>query len=250
MRPSRRPTELTSLPLVRVELRPRASFDPDAWYLDLPAIAELSTVGLDFESPITVIVGENGSGKSTLLEAIADSWESGLTGTAIDEAPWSAGASREDTDLGAHLQCIGANPRPHGGCFLRAEAMHTAFAVADDQRPRETDRALNELSHGQSFLRYIEDRPIGVGLWMLDEPEAALSFQSCLALLGVLGDLAAEGSQVIMATHSPVLAACSGADIWELTETGIDARRWDELDMVRDWRAFLDEPRRYLRHLR
>ncbi|WP_068271462.1 AAA family ATPase [Aldersonia kunmingensis] len=238
---------MTSLPLIRVELRQRASFDPDAWYLDLPAIAELRTVGLDFEAPITVIVGENGSGKSTLLEAIAGHWESSLTG--LEYHPWSAGTSPEDTDLREHLQCIGADPRPQGGCFLRAEAMHTAFSRADTARPRDTDQALNQLSHGQSFLRYVGDRPIEQGLWVLDEPEAALSFHACLALIAVLGELAAEGSQVIMATHSPVLAACPGADIWELTETGIDARQWDELDMVRNWRAFLDEPQRYLRHL-
>ena len=123
-----------------------------------------------------------------------------------------------------HLACVGAFPRPTGGCFLRAEAMHALFDRSDRARARAGDQAFNELSHGQSFLRYVADRPIGAGLWILDEPEAALSFQSCLALLGVLSDLVAEGSQVIMATHSPLLAACTGADIWELTDTGIEAR--------------------------
>jgi predicted ATPase len=65
----------------------------------------------------------------------------------------------------------------------------------------------------------------------------------------VIKDLAAEGSQVIMATHSPVLAACPGAEIWELTEDGIEYPRWDELDLVRNWRSFLDGPDRFLRHL-
>ncbi len=81
--------------------------------------------------------------------------------------------------------------------------MHALFGAADESRPREGDQSFNTLSHGQSFLRYVADPPIGVGLWILDEPEAALSFQSCVALLGVLADLAEEGSQVIMATHSP-----------------------------------------------
>ena len=234
------------LPLARVELRPRDRFDPGAWYFEVPAIAELRDIGLDFDAPVTVLVGENGTGKSTLLEAIAGSWEAGLRGA---DGMWSAGVSAEDADLHRHLACVGAFPRPTGGCFLRAEAMHALFDRSDRARARAGDQAFNELSHGQSFLRYVADRPIGAGLWILDEPEAALSFQSCLALLGVLSDLVAEGSQVIMATHSPLLTACTGADIWELTDTGIDARTWAELDVVRYWRAFLDDPQQFLRYL-
>jgi len=232
------------LPLAGVELRPRADFDPDSWYFELPAIAELRDEGLDFTESVTVLVGENGAGKSTLIEAIASSWQGGLRG---HDGMWSADA--DASDLGRHLDCVGMWPRPPGGCFLRAEAMHELFRSADTQRVRDDDQALNELSHGQSFLRYIADRPIGVGLWLMDEPEAALSFQSCLALIGVIGDLAAEGSQVVMATHSPLLAACPGADVWELTDDGIEHREWAELDVVRNWRAFLDAPQRFLRHL-
>jgi predicted ATPase len=81
------------------------------------------------------------------------------------------------------------------------------------------------------------------------EPEAALSFQSCLALLVVITDLAEEGSQVIIATHSPLLAAAPGAEIWELTDDGIDYPEWNQLDLVRSWRSFLDGPDRFLRHL-
>lgn len=202
---------------------------------------------MEFTSPVTVIVGENGVGKSTLVEAVAGSWQRGFTGA--QDRMWSAGGSAEDTDLPRHLRCVGARPRPYGGCFLRAESMHSLFGRADADRVRDTDQGLNELSHGQSFLRYVADRPVGVGLWILDEPEAALSFRSCLGLLGVIKDLVAEGSQVIMATHSPVLAACPGADVWELTDEGIEHPIWDELDLVRDWRAFLDSPDRYLRHL-
>lgn len=236
----------TRLPLARVELHPRANFDPCAWYFDLPVIATLRDDGIEFDSPVTVIVGENGVGKSTLVEAIAGSWEGGLR---AQDSMWSAGSGAGDTDLGNHLDCIGAQPRPHGGCFLRSESMHQLFADEDGRRVRKTDAVWSELSHGQSFLRYVAERPIGIGLWLLDEPEAALSFQSCLALLGVIGDLVAEGSQVIMATHSPVLAACPGAGIWELTDEGVEFPEWDDLDVVRNWRTFLDAPERYLRHL-
>jgi predicted ATPase len=238
---------LTDLPLSRVEFTPRSGFDPASWYLDLPAVAELCDNGLAFERPVTVIVGENGVGKSTLVESIAAAWQGGFRGA--QDRLWSAGSSPEDADLGTHLTCVGARPQPYGGCFLRAESMHSLFGAADESRPREDDPSFNQLSHGQSFLRYVADRPIGVGLWILDEPEAALSFQSCLALLGVIADLAEEGSQVIMATHSPLLAAAPGAEIWELTDEGIDYPEWNQLDLVRNWRSFLDGPDRFLRHL-
>ncbi|MFI6868669.1 AAA family ATPase [Nocardia sp. NPDC050406] len=232
--------------LRRVEFAPTERFDPASWYLEVPAIAEFCSRGLSFEWPVTVLVGENGVGKSTLVEAIADSWQAGMRGA---DHLWSPGGTSGDSDLGTHIRCDGAYPRPTNGGFLRAESMVNLFEMADDMRVRDTDQRWTALSHGQSFLHYIAERPVGQGLWILDEPEAALSFQSCLALLGVLVDLAAEGSQVIMATHSPLLAACPNADILELTDTGIEPRPWQDLDMVRNWRTFLDAPDRYLRHL-
>ena len=122
--------------------------------------------------------------------------------------------------------------------------MHTVFGDADTAEVRDYGGALGTRSHGQAFLAYLAGRPVERGLWLLDEPEAALSFSSCLALLGLLRDLAAERSQVIMATHSPLFAACPGAVILELGEHGICATSWEELDVVAHWRSFLDGPRR------
>ncbi|RDI68615.1 putative ATPase [Nocardia pseudobrasiliensis] len=235
-----------SLLLRRVEFAPSERFDPASWYLDVPAIAEIRSDGLVFDKPVTILVGENGIGKSTLVEAIADSWMATMRGA---DRLWAPGGTSGDSDLGDHLRCDGVYPRPTNGGFLRAEAMNTLFERADAMRVRETDQVWNNLSHGQSFLHYIADRPVGQGLWLLDEPEAALSFQSCLALVGVLKDLAAEGSQVIMATHSPILAACPDAEILELTADGIEYREWAQLEMVGNWRRFLDAPEAYLRHL-
>ncbi|MCM6775810.1 AAA family ATPase [Nocardia sp. CDC159] len=232
--------------LRRVEFAPTEQFDPASWYLDVPVIAEVCSEGLTFERPVTVLVGENGIGKSTLVEAIAASWNAGMRGA---DPLWSPGGTSGDSDLGAYLRCDGVYPRPTGGGFLRAETMNSVFERADALRVRATDQVWNRLSHGQSFLHYIADRPVGQGLWLLDEPEAALSFQSCLALVGVLMDLAAEGSQVVMATHSPILAACPDAEIMELTADGVEYREWAQLDMVHDWRTFLDSPAAYLRHL-
>lgn len=235
-------------PLDEVRVEPDLRADDTAWYWSLPPVAQLRADGLRLSTPVTVLVGENGVGKSTLIEAIATAWENSLTGA--QGRYWSAGTSVEDTDLYRHLRLRGDRNRPHGGCFLRAEAMHTVFTAADRAEVRDYDGPLGTRSHGQAFLGYLAGRPVERGLWLLDEPEAALSFSSCLALLGLLGDLAAEGSQVIMSTHSPLLAACPGATVLELGEHGFRAAGWDDLDMVGHWRSFLDQPRRYLRHLR
>jgi predicted ATPase len=88
-----------------------------------------------------------------------------------------------------------------------------------------------------------------VGFYVLDEPEAALSFSACLGLVGLMKLLTDEGSQVLCATHSPILTALPGARILELDEDGMHSVEWDELTLVRNWRGYLDAPQRYLRHL-
>jgi predicted ATPase len=130
--------------------------------------------------------------------------------------------------------------------------MHAVFDTvdADAFELRAFDGVgLHTRSHGEGFLTFLESRRTERGLYLLDEPEAALSFRSCLAVLILLGDAVAAGSQVIMATHSPLLAAAPGATVLELTEDGIMPAAWDELDLVRDWRDFLTAPQRWLGHL-
>ena len=87
------------------------------------------------------------------------------------------------------------------------------------------------------------------GLWVLDEPESALSLSGCLALIGLLRELLESGSQVVLSTHSPILAAFPGADLYELGDWGIRRAEYNDLDLVRTWRLFLDAPERFLRHL-
>ena len=236
-----------SLPLARVSVVPAARYDPDAWYWQVPVVAQVRDRGLDLDSPVTVLVGENGSGKSTLVEALAAAWGRRLTAQVHH---WTPRSGDEDADLGWHLRLDGERPPPQGGCFLRAEAMHAHFATLGDDTRAFDGRALNARSHGEGFLAFLESRRTERGLYLLDEPEAALSFRSCLALLVLLGDAVAAGSQVVLATHSPLLAALPGARVLELGEDGAVPREWDELDLVRDWRDFLAAPDRWLRHLR
>ncbi|MFL6163213.1 MAG: AAA family ATPase [Jatrophihabitantaceae bacterium] len=235
--------------LDRIEVRPGPGYRPDAWYFDIPAIARLRSGGLDL-SPATVIVGENGSGKSTLMEALAHAWRGyALTGAQVTH--WSPPAGDEDADLGRHLGLRGERPAPQGGCFLRAEAMHGLFTAVDAAGldERAFGGRLNRRSHGESFLTYLETRTAERGLFLLDEPEAALSFTSCLRLLSLLELLVEAGNQVVLATHSPVLAALPAARILEFGEHGISQSEWADLELVQHWQAFLTGPQRYLRYL-
>jgi predicted ATPase len=238
---------VTDLPLTRVTVRDEVR-EPDAWYWELPAVTQLRADGLAL-APVTVLVGENGTGKSTLVEAIAAAWHDLLTAQVHH---WGPKAAPEDTALARELWLEGAYPRPQGGAWLRAEAMHALFTSvdADAIELRAFDGVpLNTRSHGEGFLAYLESRTMERGLWILDEPESALSFRSCLRLLALLNGMTSAGSQVLLATHSPVLAAMPGARIYELGDDGFTERQWTELDLVQDWQAFFDDPSRLLHHL-
>jgi predicted ATPase len=139
------------------------------------------------------------------------------------------------------------------GFFLRAETMHGWYSYIE-QNPKpiwspNPDPRFHELSHGESFLALLETRFEGGGLYCLDEPEAALSFSSTLALIAVLQRVVAAKGQVLCATHSPVLASLPGARILEVGDWGLRETTWDELELVWHWKRFLDAPQAYLRHL-
>lgn len=136
--------------------------------------------------------------------------------------------------------------------FLRAETTHGLFTYLEDNpNPRSGDPTFHALSHGESFLAMLATRRFDDhGLFVLDEPEAGLSFTAQLTLIGQLLEMVADGrSQVIMATHSPVLAATPGATLLQLDDDGLHPTTWADLAVVDHHRRFLDDPRRYLRHL-
>ncbi|GGA75092.1 ABC transporter ATP-binding protein [Pseudoclavibacter endophyticus] len=221
----------------------------------MPSVAEVlrradpdTGEGFEFSEGVTFLVGENGSGKSTLIEGIAEA-----AGLPVEGGSTNGGVTtrRAVSPLGEWLR-VDRSPRaPRFGFFLRAETMHGYASYADDLPG--PGRPLHERSHGEMFNALLDDKlnheRYVAGLVCLDEPEAALSFSSTLRWLAALDRMRARGTQVICATHSPVLAALPGATILELGDWGIRETVWDDLEVVQLHRNFLDSPGRFLRHL-
>jgi predicted ATPase len=207
-------------------------------------VAQLVREGLDLAPGVTFLVGENGSGKSTLVEGVAMAYGLGAEGG-------SKGVlhrTREsESALGDALRLVRSPGPLVASYFLRAETMHGLYTYLE--QVGSPGPPLHEMSHGESFLAVLRSRFAGYGFFLLDEPESALSFRSCLALVALLDDLRQEGAQVLCATHSPLIASLPGATILEVGEHGLRETAYDELDLVRDWRDFLAAPERYLRHL-
>ena len=241
--------------LERMDWAPSRHRPPDTerWPFTIPAVAQLvADGGLEIPPGVTFLVGENGSGKSTLVEALAAAYPRAGFATEFVNVVGPE-PSVEDSPLRWHLRARVHPQASPAGFFLRAERMH-AFLGEVDEDPVQARAwgagGVQRRSHGESFLAALAHRFEDVGVYFLDEPESALSFRSCLALVSLLDTLRSEGSQVIVATHSPLLVALPEATWLEVGEHGL--RRvgsYDDLALVHDWRQFLSEPGRFLRHL-
>lgn len=231
----------TDQPVRRVELDRGVEVDRKAWWAQIPAISAILDQGLNIPPGVTFLVGENGSGKSTLVEALA-----GAYGLNVEGGSRNARHQTRATEapLGDALRLIRTPGRRANAYFLRAETMHGLYTYLQDEIG--DDDKFHESSHGEGFLALLERKFRGYGFYLMDEPEAPLSFTSTLSLVGRLESLRATGAQVVVATHSPVLTALPGATILELGEHGIRRAAWDELEIVGHWRRFLDRPAAYL----
>ncbi len=220
---------------------------PGTWPDDVPAVRQLLTEGLDLPPGVTFLVGENGSGKSTLVEAIAEAF--GLDPEAGTKNTHSTTAD-DRSDLAGRITLVRAAGSSRWGFFLRAETMH-GLMTRNDFSTRHAARPgdLHHMSHGESFLEVLHRRFSSDGFYVLDEPEAALSFGGTLQLMSTLHQMAQAGAQVLCATHSPVLASLPGATIVQVDQTGVHPVPWDDLELVHHWRSYLAAPERYLRHL-
>jgi predicted ATPase len=231
-------------PIRRVQVSPASTLDRQAWPATIPAVRQVLEQGLDL-GRATVLVGENGAGKSTLVEAIATAYGISPEGG----SPNTMRATRpSESPLHEHLTLVRNGGAGRFGYFLRAETMHGLYTYLE--QIGSPGPVFHDMSHGESFLALIRDRFRNRGLWVLDEPESALSFTGCMALLSHLADLLEDDrNQVILSTHSPLLAGLPGAAVLEVGEWGLRPSAWEDTELVRLWRDFLDAPRRFLRAL-
>lgn len=205
----------------------------------MPAIASLDEIAF---APVTVFVGDNGSGKSTLIEAIA-------VATGFNAEGGGRNLSFEThathSELHEHLD-LRFGRRPAAGWFLRAETFYgMATRIATDTGQFGIAGYfpdLHERSHGQSFLDLMQQRFVGPGLFIMDEPESALSFHGQLRLMALMADALAAGSQFVLATHSPLLMRFPGARLLAFDDGAIREVAYDDLEVVALWRRFMEAP--------
>lgn len=263
-----------------------AGRDRDRHPFDVPAVRAVAgrPEGLRFDRPVTCFVGENGTGKSTLLEALAVAAGIPAVGSEDTQRDPTLGPARAL----ARRVTLEWERKADRGFFLRAEDFfgfarrlarergelearvaelaeeyarldRSAYALRLAQGPMRSALAdmtrrygvdLDARSHGESFLTLFHARLVPDGLFLLDEPEAALSPQRQLGLLALVGEYAARGAQFVVATHAPILLAYPGARLYTFDGDGAPrAAEFGELEHVRLTREFLAAPERFLRHL-
>lgn len=222
-----------------------ASLSRDGTYIaELPAVRQLKRDReLAFTSDVTIFVGENGSGKSTLLEALAI-----CAGFNAEGGSKNFNFATRPSESGLHQYfTILKRDFPKDGYFLRAESFYNVATEIENRHVEQTyGGSLHLRSHGESFLDLVTKRFWGNGLYILDEPEAALSPSRQLSLLAEFHRLVQEHSQLIIATHSPILLAYPGADIRLFDEEGIRSVRYQETEHYQLTKRFLDCPERML----
>jgi len=246
---------------------------------NVPAIRTLES--LDLSAGVTFFVGENGSGKSTMLEAIAAAARLPAVGAAEVSTDTTLALQRA---LSTKFRLVW-NKRSTRGFFLRAEDFFgfvkrlAALRTELQDRLREVDvefrdasdyarglaggparASLHEMtarygadfdaaSHGETFLKLFRSRLVPNGLYLMDEPEAALSPQSQLGLLAMIGEMIRVNCQFIIATHSPIILAFPGATLYSFDLSPVARTKYEDLEHVNLTRSFLERPEQYLRHI-
>lgn len=230
-----------------------APLPQDSYLAQLPALRGLAGGQvLDFPADVTFLIGENGTGKSTLVEAIALACGFNAEGGTRN---FSFSTRVTHSPLYQYLT-VTRSDYPRDGFFLRAESFYNVATNIDemDEIPGAGGSvvasyggvSLHRQSHGESFLSLVEHRFGGEGLYLLDEPEAALSPARLMTLLVHIRRLVARRSQFVIATHSPILMAYPGACVYQLSEEGVRRVDYRDTDHYRLTRRFLEAPERML----
>ena len=239
-------------PLSKITVQP---LQGNGYLQNIPSLA--NGLQLALKSSVTFFVGENGSGKSTLLEGVAERCGFGLRGGNRNHN-FNTGYRFEgyQSALAQHVNLIWS-PRPiTDGFFMRAESFFN-FASYIDELAKDDNRilkayggkSLHEQSHGESFLALFSNQ-FEQGIYILDEPEAALSPARILAFMSVISELAKGGrAQFLIATHSPILICYPGATIYRFDDSGVSETTYEDTEHYALTKSFLNNPGAYLRHL-
>lgn len=238
-----------------VEVNPKGVLDWEAFPFNIPAVRGME--GIDFRQPVTILAGENGSGKSTILEGIAE-----LAGMNPTGGSKGMRVDREDDGRApiAWGMTLRRGPvREMDGFFLRAESYwEVANSIQEYENVEYCPRGFMEAnyggdpharSHGESFLALVMNRFGPNSLYLLDEPESALSPTRQLSLMLEMERLVGENCQFVLATHSPILMAYPGARLFWLGEEGVEERDFRETDHYAVTRRMLEDPEGYLGRL-
>lgn len=232
------------------------TLDKRSYLCDLPIIKHLANhERLEFSSAVTFFVGENGTGKSTLLEAIAVAYGFNAEGGTKN---FNFATKKTHSELFEHISLV-RREYARDGFFLRAESLYNVATNIEELEKRRGflqplvnsygGVSLHNQSHGESFLAIVQNRFGGKGLYILDEPEAALSPMRLLTLMAEIDRLVKQDSQFIIATHSPMLMALPNAEILEFSQDGINRVSYKETEHYQVTKSFLDNPERMLHYL-
>lgn len=229
--------------LQEICIRPEDNIDFSVYPFSIPAIRELGT--LPFHPDVTFFVGENGAGKSTLLEAIALALGFGPEGGTKNVL---FSTTDSVSPLFSHLRLSKSFRRPKDSYFLRAESFFNVATYMDDiGYTGAYGGSLHQRSHGEAFMALLTNKLRGKGLYLFDEPEAALSPNRQLAALSVIHQLVQDDSQFIIATHSPILLSYPQARIYQLDGSGIYEMSYEDTEHYAVTRDFLNHyPRRLM----
>lgn len=235
---------------IEARLERREGWDDNVYPFNVPSVRTTSTIA--FHPRVTFLVGENGSGKSTLVEALAVAW--GFNGEG-GSRNFGFATRGSHSPLHRFIRPVRKALRPRDGYFLRAESyFNVATEIERLDRepggPKIIDAhggvSLHEQSHGESFFALFEHRFRGGGLYILDEPEAALSPARQLSFLARLHQLVQAGSQFIIATHSPILLGYPDAWIYQTSKYGLERVAYEDTEHYEITKGFLNRRETYL----